>query len=141
MYRAKASGGKHYAFYAAEMAAEAEEHLRIENGLQRGLLRGEFVLHYQPQVDAGSGRIVGVEALLRWQPEGGAMVSPADFIPLAEETGLIVPIGEWALARGAAPAGAFRRDARGRAAAHEREHVGASVPRAGRGRQGRAPAG
>lgn len=97
LHRAKAQGRNALHFYAPEMDARMHERFQLENKLRRAIDNGELRLHYQPQVDLRTGRVVGAEALIRWpHPELG-MISPARFIPLAEETGLIMPIGEWTM--------------------------------------------
>ena len=107
MYRAKQEGRNGYRFFTAEMQARSARHLQLVNALRHALERGQLQLHYQPQVSLREARIVGAEALLRWtHPELGP-VSPAEFIPAAEDSGLILPIGEWVLRASARQARAW----------------------------------
>jgi len=109
MYRAKAQGGDSYAFFTREMNARALEQLEIEAGLRRAVEKNELVLHYQPIVDAKTGRINAAEALVRWQHPQQGLLAPNRFIPVAEESGLIVGIGEWVLRRACEQAAEWRR--------------------------------
>jgi len=96
MYQAKAEGRNNYHFYTTELTRRVIERMKIESQLRRAIDNHELVIHYQPQVDLSSGRIVGAEALLRWNSPDGP-VSPAEFIPVAEQTGQINAIGRWVL--------------------------------------------
>jgi EAL domain-containing protein (putative c-di-GMP-specific phosphodiesterase class I) len=108
MYRAKEQGRNKYQFYSSEMSAKALEKFMLESSLRHALERREFLLYYQPQVSLATGKITGVEALLRWQHPELGLVSPAQFIPVAEETGLMKSIDEWVLRTACAQAQAWR---------------------------------
>ncbi|MDR2839418.1 MAG: EAL domain-containing protein [Azonexus sp.] len=97
MYHAKAAGRNNFQFFASEMNRATTERLDLERKLRHALARGELTLHYQPQFDAGSRRPVGVETLLRWNHPNDGMIAPCRFIPIAEQNGMIVDIGEWVL--------------------------------------------
>ncbi|MDC8759980.1 putative bifunctional diguanylate cyclase/phosphodiesterase [Janthinobacterium fluminis] len=110
MYHAKNKGKNCYSAFVPEMELRAQKRLAMESNLRKALSNDELYLHYQPQIDLRSGRIVGIEALTRWTcPELGPL-SPAEFIPVAEESGIIVPLGRWVLQTACRQAAAWRRD-------------------------------
>ena len=107
LYRAKLDGRGTFRFFEPEMDARMQARRRLELDMRQALARREFVLHYQPQLNLMNQRLTGCEALLRWRHPEQGMVSPADFIPLAEEIGLIVPIGEWVIRQACRDAAAW----------------------------------
>jgi len=112
LYKAKGDGRGTFRFFEAAMDREVQTRRVLERDMREALAAGDFALHYQPQLDLASNRIVGFEALVRWHHRERGPVSPADFIPVAEETGLIVPLGEWVLREACREAAAWPKDVR-----------------------------
>jgi len=108
MYHAKESGRANYQFFSAQMTERVSRRLSTETDLRRALEHGEFALHYQPLIDLGASRVSGAEALLRWPQNEHRLMSPAEFIPIAEDTGLIIPLGEWVLLEACSQAQAWQ---------------------------------
>ena len=110
MYRAKDAGRNTYEFFGQSSGDHAAERFELENDLRRALQRDELRLHFQPQIDSATGRVLCMEALLRWYHPTRGLVPPNTFIPIAEEVGLIIPIGEWVLEQACSEAASWRRD-------------------------------